>query len=124
MSAKLYYGFIDNCQLDDKLSVDSKGLVTIMSRPFVAGTEREAVLKVIEEAAEVFAEWQETDRCNVCAECDMRDTCEGMYYLACAIADCIQACVNLASRYGIDLADAMERCEHRNRGFGYYEEVE
>lgn len=39
-------------------------------------------------------------------------------YLADEIADCIQACVNLAARYGIDLSDAMGRCWERNRERG------
>jgi NTP pyrophosphatase (non-canonical NTP hydrolase) len=83
---------------------------------FRMGTDKEAALKPLEEAAEVFGAWQALDG----------STCDGQFdpdyellpLLADEIADCIQACVNLAGRYDIDLQDAMVRCEERNRARG------
>ena len=40
--------------------------------------------------------------------------------LADEVADVIQAACNLASRYGLDVAAAMVRCEERNRARGRY----
>ena len=82
------------------------------------GTDKEAALKPLEEAAETFGAWQalaiEYAKAN-----DERPHVRIMRTnLADEIADTIQACVNLADRYGLDLADAMERCEERNRARG------
>jgi NTP pyrophosphatase (non-canonical NTP hydrolase) len=89
------------------------------------GGDKEAALKPLEEAAEVFAAWQDVDCCgspSQCRDCEIRAPdgcgCIDLFDLADEIADCIQACVNLAGRYDIDLADAMERCEERNRERG------
>ena len=67
--------------------------------------------KLPEEAAEAFAEF------IILEETEQQDTTR----LADEIADCIQACCNLADRYGIDLTAAMERCEGRNRERGRYQ---
>ena len=82
-------------------------------------------LKPLEEAAEVFGVWQDIDHMSaafgnvdvasaetICAlECDLMDE----------IADCIQACANLAAMVGVsDLTEYMERCEERNRERGRY----
>jgi NTP pyrophosphatase (non-canonical NTP hydrolase) len=95
------------------------------------GDSKEAALKPLEEAAEVFGAWQ--DAAYACDEgflkngccspqgsvpCTEFGYCRMMDDLADEIADTIQACVNLADRYGLDLADAMERCEKRNRARG------
>jgi len=93
---------------------------------FRMGTSKEAAVKVLEEAAEVFGAWQEIDGCatpHQCMGCDIKGF-SGCYSLADfedELADCIQACCNLADRYGIDLNAAMERCEKRNRDRGRYE---
>lgn len=80
--------------------------------PFEMGTPKEAAVKVLEEAAEVYAAWQ---------ECEWLDSNDAIDNLADELADVIQAACNLADRYGIDLASAMERCEKRNCARGRYE---
>ena len=101
--------------------------INLTVRTFRMGTDKEAALKPLEEAAEVFGAWQETVGCGKseqCKECSLKDAlgCMGHIDLADEIADCIQACVNLADRYGIDLQAAMERCEERNRRRGRYDD--
>ena len=110
-------------------------------RPFVMGGPKEAALKPLEEAAEVFGAWQElshylpTSECYESGyphcDCEAKRLCETynnpeilMLYcgdLADEIADVIQAACNLAARYDLDLEAAMERCEQRNRERGRYE---
>lgn len=72
-------------------------------------------LKPLEEAAEVFGAWQvydSDDRTNV--------GYNGSVLLD-EIADCIQACANLAAMVGVsDLTEYMESCEERNRERGRY----
>lgn len=102
---------------------DSMNKVTITSKPFTMGTEKEAAVKILEEASEVFAAWQNVDVCGSpeqCNNCSERDECEDPINLADELADCVQACVNLAYRYDIDLAGAVETCEERNRIRGRY----
>ena len=41
--------------------------------------------------------------------------------LADELADCITACCNLAERYGLDLQDALDRVERKNRERGRYD---
>lgn len=121
--------------------------IKLAVRTFRMGTDKQAALKPLEEAAEVFGAWQETEPfnklptacpgafkwCNRCHrsivspfECSEflfkreREFKKEMF--ADEIADCIQACVNLADRYGIDLRAAMERCEERNRRRGRYDD--
>ena len=88
-------------------------------------TDKEQAVKVLEEAAEVLGAWQVIDECSDssgCVECGFRpDNCCAPHDLADEIADVIQAACNLAARYGIDMAAAMERCERRNRERGRYE---
>lgn len=80
---------------------------------FHMGTDKEAALKPLEEAAEVFGAWQDYQRFCMVSETIIADE----------IADTIQACCNLAKRYGIDLQAAMKRCQERNRERGRYEKV-
>lgn len=99
--------------------------VSLTIRTFRMGNDKRAALKPLEEAAEVFGAWQGMDGCgasDVCKSCVVKDVqgCMGHVDLADEIADCIQACVNLADRYGIDLQAAMVRCEGRNRRRGRY----
>lgn len=94
-------------------------------------------LKPLEEAAETFAEWQKynscTDMCQVCEHTDENRAayngpanrypapCPSRESLMDDIADCIQACANLAAMVGVsDLTECMERCEQRNRERGRY----
>ena len=80
---------------------------------FECGTDKEAALKPLEEAAEAYAEWQILPYGP--------DGPEATDWLADELADCVQACCNLAARYGIDMDAAMRRCEERNRERGRYE---
>lgn len=81
--------------------------------------DKAQALKVLEEAAEVFAAWQEWEKYkdypseHIYEESDLMDE----------IADVIQACVNLISAYGItDFEVAMTNCEERNRARGRYDD--
>lgn len=78
---------------------------------FHMGNGKEAALKPLEEAAEVYGAWQSLDKKFL------------LDPLSDEIADTIQACCNLAKRYGIDLQAAMKRCQERNRERGRYEKV-
>lgn len=79
------------------------------------GSDKEAALKPLEEAAETYGEWQIMPM--------LRDgTLEGTEYLADELADCVTACANLAARYGLDLQTALDRVEQRNRERGRYTE--
>lgn len=108
--------------------------VVIAVHPFRMGTDKEAALKPLEEAAEAYGAWQDAAYAcddgflkNWCCSpqasvpCTEAGHCRMMEYLADEIADAIQASVNLAARYGIDLQAAMDRCEARNRGRGRYD---
>lgn len=109
--------------------------VNITVHPFSMGTDKEMALKPLEEAAKVFAAWQDYDPHDKkkwcgdsdCETCGVRHSCsdydsDGSAYLlerlADEIADVIQVACNLADRYGIDLQAAMELCEDRNRDKG------
>lgn len=82
--------------------------------PFVMGNNKFAAIKVLEEAAEVFASYQTLDREYARAMPALRISLED------EIADVIQAACNLAARYDLSVADGMERCEGRNRARGRY----
>ena len=84
---------------------------------FRMGTEKEAALKPLEEAAEVYGAWQAWQGS------ERRGTRDGdlLPFVADEVADTIQACCNLAARLGIDLGAAMRRCEERNRARGRYD---
>lgn len=85
---------------------------------FRMGTDKEAALKPLEEAAEVFGAWQVYDTTHEDENTVMEQWL--ILDLAGELADCIQACCNLAARYGIDLDAAMERCRMRNHRRGRY----
>lgn len=87
--------------------------------PFVLNcSDKEQACKVLEEAAEVFGAWQNLDLEYARANDEkaympaLRDA------MADEIADVIQAACNLAERYGIDVAEAMERCTKRQHARG------
>jgi NTP pyrophosphatase (non-canonical NTP hydrolase) len=91
------------------------------------GDNKEAALKPLEEAAETFGAWQVLEPFISAPALNPSYNPEQLWpkevetkkeRLADEVADCIQACVNIADRYGLDLADAMERCEKRNRERG------
>ena len=89
-------------------------IIAITVRPFRMGTDKEAALKPLEEAAEAYSEWQIMPM--------LKDgTLEGTDYLADELADTITACANLAARYGLDLQAALDRVERHNRERGRYE---
>ena len=88
-------------------------------RPFLLGSDKEAALKPLEEAAEVYGAWQVYETTH-----ESNNTIMDAWLvqdIADEIADVIQAASNLAFRYGIDLQDAMDRCERRNIARGRYE---
>ena len=91
--------------------------------PFRADcTDKEAAVKVLEEAAEAYGAWESdgkilpSDNQPIPARIGLLGT-----HLADELADCITACANLAERYGLDLQDALERVEKHNRERGRYE---
>lgn len=81
-------------------------------------SEKEQALKVIEEASEVYAEWQEVEREIAMGMPHDQCLCDDLGY---EIADCITACCNLAERYGIDLKAMIKKVEKSNRERGRYE---
>ena len=87
-------------------------------------TDKEQAVKVLEEAAEAYGEWQFCRICSgdtaaKCARC--AKPCSYLDGLADELADVITAVCNLAERYGLDMAAAMGRCERRNRDRGRIE---
>lgn len=84
---------------------------TLEVNPFAMGTSKDRALKPLEEAAEAFGAWQLYNYAI---------SGESYERFADEIADCIQACCNLADTYNVDLQAAMERCEKRNRDRGRY----
>ena len=87
--------------------------VTVSVRTFRMGTDKEAARKVVEEAAEAFAEWV------IMTDHPMGES--GYHRLHDELADCITACCNLAARYDIDLQAAIDRVEGSNRERGRYQ---
>lgn len=83
--------------------------------------DKKQALKVVEEAAEVFGEWQNYDN----AQCyDSEDTTKLKLLSECA--DVIQATCNLLAALGIhDFTEYMEECKVRNeyRGRAYEDTV-
>jgi NTP pyrophosphatase (non-canonical NTP hydrolase) len=82
-------------------------------KPFRADcTDKDAAKKVVEEAAEAFAEWV------IMTDTPLGES--GDHRLPDELADCITACCNLAERYGLDLQAALDRVERKNRERGRY----
>ena len=88
--------------------------------PFEMGALKESAVKVLEEAAEAFASYQTLEREYARANDEKPYMPALRNDLADEVADVIQAACNLASRYGLDVAAAMVRCEERNRARGRY----
>lgn len=93
--------------------------IRLCIHPFEMGTEKEAALKPLEEAAEAFGAWQ--DYHDEWRKPNSIYAALSEQSFADEIADVIQAACNLAARYDLDLEAAMERCEERNRSRGRYE---
>ena len=94
--------------------------IRLVIHPFEMGTPKESALKPLEEAAEVFAAWQLYEGWASVLESELATAEQlndidaiNLANLADEIADCIQACCNLAARYGIDLDVAMRHGEPR-----------
>lgn len=103
--------------------------ITITVRPFRMGTDKDAALKPLEEAAEAYASWQGLDslldyisavKIETPHMAKYLNADSERYDLSVEIADCITACVNLADRYGLDLQVALDCVEGRNRERGRY----
>ena len=82
--------------------------------------DKSQALKPLEEAAELFASWQSWDAWGHAGfGCDDGVPREALLD---ELADCVQACANLAAALGVDdLTEAMARCEARNEERGRYE---
>lgn len=88
--------------------------------PFEVGDGKAMALKPLEEAAEVLGAWASYD--EACELDSDKLAGRNMVELLDEIADCVQACANLAAMVGCsDLTPYMERCEHRNRERGRYD---
>ena len=96
------------------------GMTELCVRTFECGTEKEAALKPLEEAAEVFGAFQVYETTHE-SNNEVMDRWL-LSDLADELADCITACCNLAARYDLDLQAAIGRVEERNRKRGRYEE--
>ena len=105
-------------------------VTTLSVRTFRAGTDKEAALKPLEEASEAREAWQRLDgMLDYLSMVKLEQPHMAKYInldaerfdLADELADTITACCNLAARYGIDLQDAIDRVERRNRERGRYE---
>ena len=92
--------------------------------PFRMGTDKEAALKPLEESAEIFGAWQELERWEKHVMYSGITVSDVLVFsrFACEIADCVTACCNLAERHGIDLQEALDAVEDRNRDRGRYGE--
>lgn len=85
-------------------------------------TDKDAAMKVLEEASEAREAWQALEFVRESTSplvAVMEDGC--MQDLADELADCITACCNLAERYGIDLQAALDRVEQKNVERGRYD---
>lgn len=72
---------------------------------------KEQAVKVLEEAAEMFAAW-ESAHVNL--------NTRMITHLEDEIADVITAACNLAYKYDLDISEAMKRCVERNHERGRY----
>lgn len=93
-------------------------------RPFnhLHADDKALALKPLEEAAEVFGAWQVLKEVRAGRDrYRYMDDPEPMADLLDEIADCIQACCNLAEAMGVeDMREYMVRREQRNRQRGRY----
>lgn len=83
----------------------------------VYADDKGQALKPLEEASEILEAWKAWRN----ALQHQRNAIRRKHELEDEIADCIQACVNLAAALGIDdLGPMMKRCEIRNKQRGRY----
>ena len=83
----------------------------------VYADDKAQALKPLEEASEVLEAWKAWQKQLK----HPNRAAKRRWELEDEIADCIQACVNLAAALGIkDMGPAMRRCEARNRQRGRY----
>ena len=90
-------------------------------KPFRADcTDKDAAMKVLEEASEAREAWQAFDKpwSHLVPHERLLDA------LADELADCVTACANLAERYGLDLQAALGRVERKNRERGRYDRAD
>jgi hypothetical protein len=83
---------------------EKKEIITFSIAPFEIGTEKEAALKPLEEAAEVFGAWQTMERIDPVPEYSK----EAVVYECC---DVVQAVTNLLSRMGVS-----QKCVDKQMG--------
>lgn len=100
---------------------------------FSLGSDKDAALKPLEEAAEVFAAWQRLEEAQieygyVGVDGDYSNEFEAFSryefergLLSLEIADCVTALCNLAARFGLDVKEAVVEVERRNRERGRYD---
>ena len=100
---------------------------------FSLGSDKDAALKPLEEAAEVFAAWQrlydaqiEYGNVGVDGDCSNEFKTFFVYDFECRslayeIADCVTALCNLAARFGLDVQESVVEVERRNRERGRYD---
>lgn len=94
-------------------------------RPFPGiEPDKEMALKPLEEAAEIYAAWQNCSPNALVGWCSFNGSeLAARQELFNEVADCIQACVNLAHALGCeDLTPYMEACYERNLRRGRYEQ--
>ena len=100
---------------------------------FSLGSDKDAALKPLEEAAEVFAAWQRMEDAyneyrEIISGSDLKLEFEAFFryefergLLSLEIADCVTALCNLAARFGLDVQEAVVEVERRNRERGRYD---
>lgn len=88
---------------------------------FYLGSDKDAALKPLEEAAEAFAAWQRLDLEYARANDEKAYMTALRGAMAYEIADVIQAACNLATRYDLDLESALKDVEKHNRERGRYD---
>ena len=82
-------------------------------------TDKEASVKVLEEASEAREAWSMMDEYT--RKFPSQNGAYVCTHLADELADCITACCNLAERYGLDMQAALDRVERKNRERGRYD---
>ena len=98
---------------------DYQRLVTLQVPVFIIGDDKEGAGKVLEEAAEAYGAWQMFgDSFAHFGSVDITGQNPFKVKFAKELFDCIQACVNLAMRYKLDLDDAAVKvtCDNVARG--------
>lgn len=101
--------------------------VTITVRTFRMGSDRDAAMKVLEEASEASEAAQQllgllAVEPMLVPSLELADLIAShREAMADELADCVTACCNLAARHDIDLPAAVRRVEARNRERGRYD---